>query len=259
MQQLVRSTLLALARRRDVRWLAVLAAALVGSGLLHLIVWAVDGGAWAGPVSWRKPIVFGLSGGLTTASLAWVLAQLPEDRRGHRLAKIYAVSMALEVGLITMQRWRGVGSHFNTATAFDGLVFTAMGILILVASWPIVAWTIDVARARHLAADRRAAILGGLLLLDLSLLVGIGMAVWGSNGLGGTAAWTLGFGSLKLAHAIALHGIQVLPAGRWVLERIGVGQAGRTWTLSRLAILQGAIVLAALAQAIVSTVAEVSP
>lgn len=251
MHHLVRSTLLTLARRRDVRWLAILAAVLGMSGLVHLLVWAVDGGPWAGPVSWRKPIVFGLSGGLTTASLAWVLAQLPADRRSRRLAAIYVVSMALEVALITMQRWRGVGSHFNSSTALDGLVFAAMGVLILVASWPIVAWTIDVARARHLDADRRTAILGGLLLLDLGLLVGIAMAVWGSSGLAGSAPSTTHFGSLKLAHAITLHGIQVLPVGRWVLERIGIGATGRTWTLHRLAMLQGALALVAIAGAIV--------
>src|SRR5690349_11695793 len=194
--------------RRDVRWLAALAVALGASGLFHIVVWAVDGGAWAGPISWRKPILFGISGGITTASLAWALAQLPENRRSLRLAKIYTVSMAIEVALITMQQWRGVASHFNATTPFDGAVFSVMGILVLVASWPIVAWTIAAARAKHLASDRRAALLGGLLLLDLSLLVGIGLAVYGSSGFAGSEPAMIGAGSLKLPHALALHGIQ---------------------------------------------------
>lgn len=236
--------------RRDVRWLAILALALGASGIFHLVVWAIDGGAWAGPVSWRKPIVFGISGGMTTASLAWVLAQLPETRRSHRLARVYVITMALEVALITMQRWRGVGSHFNTATLFDGAVFQVMGMLILAASWPIVAWTIDVARARTLAPDRRAAILGGLVLLDLGLFVGLGMSVWGSSPWAGSVPATIGNGSLKLPHALALHAIQALPLARWALARIGVGSERRTWILGRLAIAYGAVVLAALAQAI---------
>ncbi|MEV4257971.1 hypothetical protein AB0J52_32825, partial [Spirillospora sp. NPDC049652] len=42
------------------------------SGLAHLAVYAVDGGPWTGPLSWRKPITFGLSFGLTVVSLTWV-------------------------------------------------------------------------------------------------------------------------------------------------------------------------------------------
>ena len=36
-------------------------ALLVLSGAFHAVVFLVDGGSWEGPVSWRKPIVFGLS------------------------------------------------------------------------------------------------------------------------------------------------------------------------------------------------------
>jgi hypothetical protein len=237
-------------QRRDVRWLVALAAVLVASGLFHVVVWAFDGGPWAGPVTWRKPIVFGLSGGITTASLAWVLAHLPEDRRSHRLAKVYTIAMLVEITLITVQKWRGVGSHFNQSSALDGAVFTLMGILILVASWPIVAWTIDVARARTLAPDRRAALFGGLMLLDLGLLVGLGLAIWGSAPVGGGEAVTTAARELKLPHAIALHGIQALPIARWLLERIGIGASRRTWILGRLALAHGALVLAAVAQAL---------
>ncbi|MFL6101933.1 MAG: hypothetical protein ACJ74K_01115, partial [Actinomycetes bacterium] len=37
----------------------VTAAVLIVSGLAHLLVFAVDGGPWYGPVSWRKPVTFG--------------------------------------------------------------------------------------------------------------------------------------------------------------------------------------------------------
>ena len=61
---------------RRARPLAVLGAVMVASGLLHLPVWAVLGGPWEGPVTWRKPILFGISGGLTAISLGWVWAML---------------------------------------------------------------------------------------------------------------------------------------------------------------------------------------
>ena len=37
------------------------AALLLASGVFHGFVFLFDGGAWEGPVSWRKPIVFGLT------------------------------------------------------------------------------------------------------------------------------------------------------------------------------------------------------
>src|SRR5690348_18278875 len=88
-----------------------IAAALVASGLFHLAVYAVDGGPWEGPVSWRKPVTFGLSFGITLASIAWVstfvaLSSVP----GSGLGLFVAASVA-EVALITVQLWRGVPSH----------------------------------------------------------------------------------------------------------------------------------------------------
>src|SRR4051812_9304080 len=45
---------------------------LILSGLVHLAVFAVDGGPWYGPVSWRKPVTFGLSFGATLIAVTWV-------------------------------------------------------------------------------------------------------------------------------------------------------------------------------------------
>jgi hypothetical protein len=45
----------------------VVGAVLIVSGLLHLVVFAIDGGPWEGPVSWRKAVTFGVSFGLTGA------------------------------------------------------------------------------------------------------------------------------------------------------------------------------------------------
>src|SRR5918993_4166544 len=101
---------------------------LLASGLVHSVVFLLDGGGWDGPLSWRKPILFGFSFGITVLSLGWVLSFLPRRRRlGWLLAGPLGVASVAEVLLITMQRWRGVPSHFNEATAFDAAVFNAMG------------------------------------------------------------------------------------------------------------------------------------
>ena len=40
--------------------------------------------------------------------------------------------MAIEIMLIDLQAWRGVGSHFNTTTVVDGAIFSLMGVVIMV-------------------------------------------------------------------------------------------------------------------------------
>ena len=59
----------------ETRLLVLLGLALTASGVMHLFVWLAAGlPSLAGPVSWRKPIVFGLSGGITTLSVAWIVS-----------------------------------------------------------------------------------------------------------------------------------------------------------------------------------------
>lgn len=223
----------------DRRWLLWFALAYAVSGVFHLGVWAVDGGAWAGDVSWRKPIVFGLSGAVTTASLAWALGAVKPGRQRARGVLIYLVAMTLEIALITMQRWRGVGSHFNDATPFDALVFAAMGALILTAAAPIVRWAWQVSRDRGLEPERRVAVAGGLWLLIAGVVVGVGIAQLGTVARAIESAQLVATArALVLPHALGVHAIQgvmllerVLPrwvpsAGarvRWLLRAVALG------------------------------------
>ena len=62
------------------RFLYLVGAILVASGLFHIGVVIATDGSLDGPVSWRKPIVFGLSAGVTHFSLAWVMGFLPMHR-----------------------------------------------------------------------------------------------------------------------------------------------------------------------------------
>nr|WP_240930062.1 hypothetical protein [Streptomyces coryli] len=95
------------------------------AGVFHFGVFLVDGGAWAGPVSWRKPTTFGLSFGLTLISVAWVTSYLRMGERARNwLLGIFAADCVVEVGGITLQAWRGVPSHFNRETGFNSAVAT---------------------------------------------------------------------------------------------------------------------------------------
>lgn len=182
------------------------AALLVLSGIFHLGVYVVDGGPWEGPLSWRKPVVFGLSFGITVATLAWVTTVLRPSRRwGWILIGVLSVASVLEVALISMQTWRGVASHFNEDTAFDGLVFSAMGMLVSIIAVVTVIITVRAFRSLDAPPSLALAIRLGLLLMLVSQAVGVQMIVEGGNTFGAE-------GALKVPHAFTLHVAQVLPA-----------------------------------------------
>lgn len=202
---------------RPQRWLVAFGAVTVCSGLVHLAIWAGTGmPSLVGPVTWRKPIVFGLSIGVLALSLAWVLQHLPDDRAVRRQTVWLIGLLSFELLLIDMQQWRGVGSHFNGATRFDARVFDAMGALILAAAGILAWWTwkLFAQPRRDVPPERLTAARAGMLLLAAGnvigmALVGIGTATLAASGHASTTIG--GAGNVKLTHAIALHGMQVLP------------------------------------------------
>src|SRR5215207_2805748 len=131
----MRSTLLGYWRqaRPPQRFAYVVGAALIAVGVGHLVGWLLIGGAWAGPVSFRKPTTFGVSFGLTTITLAWVAGHLRvSDRARWLLLGPLAVADAYEVVWVSIQRWRGAVSHFNFDTSLDTGLFLAGGVAIAV-------------------------------------------------------------------------------------------------------------------------------
>ncbi|MGW1346141.1 hypothetical protein ACWCOV_34165 [Kribbella sp. NPDC002412] len=184
----------------------VCAALLVLSGLVHVVVFLVDGGPWEGPVSWRKPIVFGLSFGITLATITWLMSFLRSGRAGGWIVVgIFALASLGEVFLVSMQTWRGVASHFNETTAFDGSVFSFMGMLVAILVLVTVYVTVRSFVRMDAPPSLAWAIRLGLLLMLVSQGVGAQMIAEGGNTFG-TA------GALKVPHAVTLHAVQVLPA-----------------------------------------------
>ena len=182
------------------------AALLVLSGMFHLGVYVVDGGPWEGPLSWRKPIVFGLSFGITLATLAWLMTFMrPRRRWAWVLLGVFSFASVLEVVLISMQTWRGVASHFNEETVFDSLVFSLMGLLVGMIALVTVAIAVMAFFPLDAPPSLALAIRVGLVLMLASQAVGVQMIVEGGNTFGAE-------GALKVPHAFTLHVAQVLPA-----------------------------------------------
>ena len=203
---------------------------LVVSGFLHLAIWAFTGGPWEGPVTWRKPILFGISGGLTALSMGWAWAQLPRRWADHWLAAATAWSLLVEVALIDLQAWRGVASHFNRSTPLDSFLYDAMGGLILIVT--LVATDLTMRFFRQptaLPPDMLLAARAGLVFLVWSCLLGIWVSVNGDMRME-RGLEPEGFGVAgvpKFPHGAVIHALQWLPLLAWAARRASLSEPAR--------------------------------
>lgn len=202
----------------------LIGAGLFSSGLFHLTLLWFTGADWSGPLSLRKPGLFGISAGLTVWSIVWVLTQLAPRRTDQSLASFMSGGLLVEVGLITMQQWRGVPSHFNRATTFDALVESIMLGLIFLVTAGIAALCWRSRQLRPMTESRAIAIRAGLWFLLASCGLGLLATIAGEVNLATghlPEVWGRA-GILKYPHGAALHAIQTLPLLSAFLERYRV-------------------------------------
>jgi len=204
------------------RFLYVVAALFLASAIVHGLAFALDDRPWEGPLSWRKPLLFSLSFALLTASVAWVLTFLPRrPLAGWGLGALLALAGIGEVALIAMQTWRGRASHFNLQTPFDAQVFGLMGQLIIVVAVTIVLLTVWAFVSLRAPSSIAWSIKLGLLLLIAGQAVGgiiLGEGFRQEEVGRLTSPVVFGdAGNMNVPHAVALHGLQVLPLLGWLL------------------------------------------
>lgn len=195
-------------------------AVLVGWGLVNVVVLLVTGGPWTGPTSLRKAATFGLSFGLTLATVVWATHFL---RLGHTARRVllggFTIACVVETTLVSTQAWRGVPSHFNFSTPFDTAVAMALALGGLVIVVLVLGFTL--AAFRHVGRNSpsmRLALRFGFVVLMAAMAVGAAMIAMGvplSRTDPQAAFETAGF--LKPAHAITMHAILVIPGLAWLL------------------------------------------
>jgi hypothetical protein len=190
-------------------------------GLAHVPFLLAGDGGWEGSVSWRKPILFGVSTGMTLCSLGWLAGHLSKRSLDTFFAWATSISLVVEVGLITLQRWRGVASHFNHATAFDTQVDHAMLVLICVAVVGILYFCVRSFGKLSLDADYLIAIRSGMIFLVASCVIGFVISVYGYQQVAANLSpETVGnSGVAKFPHGVAIHALQILPAIVWGMRR----------------------------------------
>jgi hypothetical protein len=202
------------------RCLVASALAYVPLVLVCVIGWIADERVIDGQSIWAKPFKFALSIGLAGAATVWLHRRLMPTRSVRVATLGFTVAMAAEQALITMQAVRGVRSHFNVETPFDGLVFQVMGALISIAfvALAVLACTAMV----RPPADPIVATVArqGIWLVIAAGAVGFIMSANGGHSVGGSpnltgmpvTGWSIAHGDLRPAHFIGLHGLQLLIA-----------------------------------------------
>ena len=170
---------------------------------------------------WIKPLKFTLSGGIYILTLGFLITFYPFSRRKKNIINnIVSWTLLAEIGIIFYQAARGVLSHYNQSSAFDGILFAWMGILIGVNVLIMAFFVIETLRLR-LKTPRSvqwAILMGWLVVLFGSWVGGQMIGQMGHNvGVpdGGEGLpllnWSTIAGDLRVAHFFGLHGIQIIP------------------------------------------------
>ena len=206
------------------------------SGTLHAGVWPLLEDDGTGPLSIRKPVLFGISTGVTLLSLAWVARLVTAWRHDPWLRGLVAWSAALEVALITLQYWRGVPSHFYAATPLDAALGWAIGGLTTVLAAGIFLWTARTFGTWPAEPEMRLATQVGMLLLSLGCVLGFAIAAYGGYRLSQSEAPEIfgRAGITKFAHGMPIHAIQGLMPWAWLLGRCRIAPRRRWQSVASL-------------------------
>jgi hypothetical protein len=170
---------------------------------------------------WTKPIKFAISIAIYCLTWPLLLQYLPFERLKKRFINFTVFAMTFEMLAIATQAARGQLSHYNTSGAYNALVFSAMGIVIV--SQTVFALYMGImffkVRAQQLTpallwAIRLGIIMacifafeGGIMASRLAHTVG---AADGSPGLP-LFNWSRIAGDLRIAHFMGLHALQIAP------------------------------------------------
>ncbi len=216
----------------------LIGAALTTAGLL------LDPRQLVGEPVWMKPTKFYVSLAIYNATILYFLSFLAERRRFVRvIGAILSACGAMEMVGITIQAARGVRSHFNAATPFDGAIFSMMGIVIMVLWVTMIVLAVVLLRAklaeRSMASALRMGLVIGLIGAGLgyfmvapraeqiAVMKAGGQAEKGAHTFGGKdggpglplVGWSTTAGDMRPAHFFGLHGMQVLPILAMLLAR----------------------------------------
>jgi hypothetical protein len=178
---------------------------------------------------WMKPLKFCVSGAIYVMTLGFLITKYPYSKtKQNILNNIVSWTLLIEVGIIVYQASRGVRSHYNQESLFDGLLFAAMGILIAINVLVMILLAFDTARLKlKTTKSIQVAIFLGWIIIIIGSWIGGQMISQMSHNVGiadgGEALplvnWSTVAGDLRVAHFFGLHGIQIIPLFAFILSK----------------------------------------
>lgn len=170
---------------------------------------------------WIKPLKFSISGGIYILTLGFLTTLYPfSKRKKNIITNIVAITLFLEIVIVLYQAARGVQSHYNMSSPFDGILFGSMGILIAINVFIMVLFIVETIRLKlNTTKSIQWAILLGWIIVVFGSWVGgqmisqMGHNVGVADGGAGLPLvnWSTIAGDLRVAHFFGLHAIQLIP------------------------------------------------
>lgn len=160
------------------------------------------------------------------AALAWMLATMDRPGRGARLAGwvitagwVIVAASVIEMVIIVGQAARGRRSHFNDDSAFDEMLFSIMGLTIVVLWLATLAIALQFFRRPGPDPATTWAVRLGLVIalagmgLGMLMIEGDAHAVGVPDGGPGLplVGWSTTGGDLRIGHFVGMHALQILP------------------------------------------------
>jgi hypothetical protein len=194
---------------------------------VYLLAMRIDQRQLLGVSVWLKPAKFALSIAIYLATLRWMLQQFPVFTSSLEwIALVSALTMLVEIVLLTLQASRGIMSHFNISSPGNAVIFQVMGVAIVINTL-MLGWlgAIYYQSPPPLSQPLVWGIRYGIVLCVLGGLQGFSMGARLSHTVGAADGgeglpivnWSRRHGDLRIAHALGLHSLQALPLLGWLL------------------------------------------
>ncbi len=209
--------------------------------LILAVVSLVDSTEILGINRWIKPMKFFTSIAIYVWTVAVYLYYLKGYEKSSRLISWGVILIfSVEMFIVVMQAWRGTTSHFNVKTAFDGMMFSIMGLAILFNTILAVYllflyFKAEIDLPKSIVWGMRL----GLILFLASSFEGaymsaqIGHTVGAADGGAGLPVvnWSTQNGDLRVAHFFGMHAFQAVPFFAYTLEKYHI-KSPTVWTFA---------------------------
>jgi hypothetical protein len=170
---------------------------------------------------WIKPMKFFLSVGIMVWTMGWIMHYLQYRRTVRICSWLIVISMFVENFIIILQSSRGEPSHFNVREPLNAMLFTIMGIFIVLFTITAIYIAVLFFRQKqylipvpYLWGIRLGLLVfifftseGGMMVAKLAHTIG------GPDGGPGLPLinWSTRYGDLRVAHFFGMHALQILP------------------------------------------------